>query len=225
MTGETIVTVRGEASVESEPEIAVFDVTVTVRDKDRARAVELLAKRGRDLGALMENLGEAIERLESKPVRVQPVFKDGKVKAAVGFHAHGGFSVTVGDFAVLGELITALAGEDLVTLGGPWWQLRPDSPVHREVRLAAAKDSLARARDYAEAFGGQITGLAEVADTGLLAEDRPARTAYSSAMLHAQPAGGYGGDESPEIDLIPAAQTVYAQVEARFLMTSPLLQG
>ena len=220
MPGETIVTVRGEARIEAEPEIAVLGVTIAVRDKDRARAVKLLAERTSDLNEMITGSGDGVERIESKPVRVQPIFKDAKVRAAIGFFAQGGFSVTISDFTVLGELVAALGAEDLVTLDGPWWQLRPDSPVYRDVRLAAAKDSIQRARDYAQAYGGRILSLAQVADTGLL-DSEPQRGGgwYGPAqMLSARSAAA---DEPPEIDLIPAVQPVYAQVEARFLMTSP----
>ncbi len=225
MPDETLITVRGEAHAEAEPEIAVLDVSVTARDRDRVRAVETLGTRTRDLGALISGSGDGTLRLASKPVRVQPLFKEGKIRsAAIGFLAQGGFTVTVSDFGLLGDLVGALACEDFVALAGPSWQLRPDSPVYREVRMAAARDSLQRARDYAEAYGGRIVGLAEAADSGLLGhlegggQPRFASRAVRSAMP--------GDDGEPsEIDLFPAVQTVYAQVEARFLMTRPALAG
>ncbi len=62
----------------------------------------------------------------------------------------------------------SLADAELVTVEGPWWALRPDSPVHRQARLAAARDAAVRAGEYAEAFGGRLGDLLEAADTGLL---------------------------------------------------------
>ena len=64
--------------------------------------------------------------------------------------------------------MTGLADADMVSVAGPEWQLRPDSPVYRAARLAAAKDATQRAGEYAEAFGGRVTGLVEAADTGML---------------------------------------------------------
>jgi uncharacterized protein YggE len=87
------------------------------------------------------------------------------------------------------------------------------------VRLAAARDATQRAREYAEAFGGRVTGLVEAADTGLLGaarEDRRAPRALAPAL-----AGGMKEPELPEFDFEPARQTVHAQVEARFTMTAP----
>ncbi len=167
---EPVISVRGEANLEVEPEIAIVWVSVQARDADRHRAVELLARRSTAVSGTIKGFGEAVEKLESQPVSVQPVFKDGKVRERIaGYLARAGFTVTVRDFAVLGEFVTGLADAEMVSVTGPDWRLRPDSPVYRAARIAAAKDATRRAGEYAEAFGGRITGLVEAADTGMLA--------------------------------------------------------
>ena len=107
--------------------------------------------------------------------------------------------MTVRDFAVLGEFVTGLADAEMVSVTGPDWRLRPDSPVYRAARLAAAQDATRRAGEYAEAFGGRITGLVEAADTGMLAPQRRA-VAFAAAKA-APPAAGY---EGPSFDFEPA---------------------
>ena len=214
---EPVISVRGEATLEVGPEVAVVWVAVQARDASRQRAVELLAKRTADVSSTIKGFGDAVEKLESQPVNVQPVFKDGKPREKIsGYYARGGFIVTVRDFAVLGELVTGLADADLVTVTGPDWRLRPDSPVYRAARIAAAKDAATRAGEYAEAFGGRITGLVEAADTGMLT---PQRGPVSFAAHAVARAGAV--DEGPTFDFEPAKQTVTAQVEARFTMTAP----
>ena len=214
---EPVISVRGEASLEVEPEIAVVWVSVAARDANRHRVVELLAGRTGRASDTVKGFGEAIEKLESQPVVVQPVFKDGRAREKVsGYYARAGFTVTVRDFAVLGELVTGLADADLVSVTGPDWQLRPDSPVYRAARLAAAQDATRRAGEYAEAFGGRITGLVEAADTGLLAA-QPRHAAFAAQAMSRSAAA----DEGPEFDFEPAKQAVTAQVEARFTMTAP----
>lgn len=99
-------------------------------------------------------------------------------------------------------------------------RVRPGSPVYRQARLAAAQDATQRAREYAEAFGGRVTGLVEAADTGLLgaaqkSPPRPERRALAAL------ASGIEQPDLPEFDFEPARQSVYAQVEARFTMTAP----
>ena len=224
MPTEPVISVRGEAVLEVEPEIAVVWVSVLARDGDRQRAVALLTERANRVSGLIKGLGAAAEKLESQPVNIQPVLKNGKVsrERVAGYVARAGFTVTIGDFTVLGDLVTGLAGEEMVTVTGPQWRLRPDSPVYRTARLAAARDATQRAREYAEAFGGSVTGLVEAADTGMLAAaaPQPQRMAYAAARLAQGPPGG---EEQPEFDFEPAKQTVTAQVEARFTMTAPAL--
>jgi uncharacterized protein YggE len=218
MPAEPVISVRGEATLEVEPEIAVVCVAVLARDADRHRAVELLAGRSSRVSDMIKGFGEAIEKLESQPVAVQPVFKDGRGREKVsGYSARAGFTVTVSDFAVLGELVTGLADADLVTVTGPDWRLRPDSPVYRAARLAAAKDATRRAGEYAEAFGGRISGLVEAADSGMMGDAGHARF---MAVARRAPAAAMAG-EAPEFDFEPAMQTVSAQVEARYTMTPP----
>ncbi len=150
MESESVISVRGEARLEVEPEIALLGVTVMAQDKDRRRAVELLAGRTRAVADLIKGYGEAVEKLESGPARVHPAFKDGKGRERVaGYVARAGFSVTVGDFTVLGELVPRLASEEMVEVTGPAWRLRLGSQAYRQVRLAAARDATPRAREDA----------------------------------------------------------------------------
>jgi uncharacterized protein YggE len=217
MPAEPIISVRGQATLEVEPEIAVVWVVVMARDADRRKAVDLLAGRSGRVGDMIKGYGEAIEKLESQPVNVQPVFKDGRIREKVsGYLARAGFTVTVRDFAVLGDLVAGLADADMATVTGPDWQLRPDSPVYRAARLAAAKDATRRAEEYAEAFGGRISGLVEAADSGLMGDTRRAVTMSAARAAPAAMAGS-----TPEFDFDPAMQTVSAQVDARYTMTAP----
>ena len=218
---EPVISVRGEASLEVDPEIAVVWVTVMARDKDRRRAVEALADRTNRITAQIKGYGEAVEKLDSGRVIVQPEFKEGKPRERItGYVAQAGLTATIANFDVLGDLVAGLADQDMVAVSGPAWQLRPDSPVHREARLAAAKDATQRAREYAEAFGGTITGLLEGADTGLLtAQAQP--QAMMARAGRARVLGGVREESLPEFDFEPATQTVTAQVDARFTMTAP----
>jgi uncharacterized protein len=223
MPDEPVISVRGEGLVEVEPEIAVVWVTVMARDRERRRAVDLLAERTTRITAEIKGYGEAVEKVESGRVSVRPEFKEGKPKERItGYVAQAALTATVADFDVLGDMVAGLANREMVAVNGPDWRLRPGSPVHREARLAAARDAMQRAREYAEAFGGTVTGLVEAADTGLLTEARPRRPMF--AFSSARAASAAARDEgAPEFDFEPGKQTVTAQVEARFTMTAPTL--
>ncbi len=189
------------------------------RDKDRQRAVKLLTGRTARVTAQIKGYGKAVEKVESGLVTVRPEFKDGKARERItGYVAQANLTATVADFDVLGDFVTGLAGQEMVTVTGPDWELRPGSPVHRQARLAAVADAMQRAREYAEAFGGTITGLTEAADTGLLAP-QPEPGGYRAIRAPAAAALSY--QDAPEFDFEPAKQTVSAEIEARFTMTAP----
>ena len=160
MNGQPVISVRGEASLEVEPDIAIVSVIVQARDRDREKVLRRLADRNRQMTGLIKGYGEAVEKLESGSANVRPELKDKRAGERVaGYLAQAGMRITIRDFTVLGELIVSLADAELVTVEGPWWALRPDSPVYREARLAAARDATVRVGEYADAFGGMLGDL------------------------------------------------------------------
>jgi uncharacterized protein len=220
MNGQPVISVRGEASLEVEPEVAIVNVTIEARDRDRRTVLSRLARRNQQVTDLIKSHGEAVERLESGPASVSPDIRDSKKPSerVAGYLGRASLRITVRDFTVLGELVTSLSDEDLVTIAGPWWALRPDSPVYRDARLAAARDAMVRAREYAEAFGGGIAGLIEAADAGLLTSPGEPRPQFAF-RAGGRAAAFSGVGPQAELDFEPARQTVTAQVEARFTMT------
>ena len=221
---QPVISVRGEAWLEADPEIAVVNVMVQARDRDRRAVLDRLASRNRQVLDLVREYGEAVEKVESGPASAHPEFKPkGDRERVAGYIGQASAQLTVRDLSVLGELVARLAELELVTVSGPWWSLRPDSPVYREARVAAARDATRRAEEYAAAFGRRLGELIEAADTGLLSSQwipqagPPAPKAFAAA---ARMGAGYA-EEVPSLDLEPARQSVTAQVEARFTMVSP----
>lgn len=216
MAQAPIVAVRGEAVREVPPEIARFSVTVSARHADRQTTLTRLAARADAIRDLIDGYGPAIERRETGALRVYPERKGPRERIAA-YHGSVSTTVTVVDFTVLGELMLRLADQEQTSVAGPWWALRPNSPVHREARRAAIDDALERAREYAGALGARVTALVELADSGMAQQP--------VAMTRA--AYGFGGMEvaggPPQLDLDPQPQTVYAHIEARFTISEPEL--
>ena len=78
MDGQPVISVRGEASLEVEPEIAIVTVTVEARDRDRRTVLGRLASRNQHVTGLIKSHGEAVEKLESGPASVRPDIRDKK---------------------------------------------------------------------------------------------------------------------------------------------------
>lgn len=212
--------VRGEAVVEAEPELATLFVTVTARDKHRRTTLDQLTRRNSAVLDLLKAHTEAVEKLDTGAFVITPEPPAGRGERVRAHHGSVRIRVTLTDFTALGEIATALGDLDLTRVDGPRWELRHDSPVHREARQRAVHDAVLRAREYAEALGAELAALLEVADTGPDAEVPfpPYARSAAFARASAESAGG-----APALRLEPEVQTVSAQVTARFTMTRPEL--
>jgi uncharacterized protein YggE len=154
-----------------EPELARLTVHLQARDADRRRTLDRLTARNTECLELIRSFGEAVEKLETTGLAVQPVLRERRRDEKV--HRYQGavrLDLTVTDFSVLGELVARLGDAELTAVQGPWWSLRHDSEVYRQARHQAVRDAVSRAKEYAEALGCRLTGLVELADEGLSAD-------------------------------------------------------
>jgi uncharacterized protein len=223
MHNSPIVAVRGEVALEVEPEVARIEVSIAARSSDRAATIKALTERDAEVSLIFGDFDEIIEKSESSGVRLRPQQLGAGPACEPSFHGVIHHVVTVISFGRLGELMGQLAEDDLTEVGGPWWDLRPGSPVYRQARMAAVADAVRRARDYASAVGSELVGLVELADAHMLSESRgpaePRALAGSSARLPHRPRAVAA--EEPVFDLAPAPQAVRAVVEARFIISAP----
>ncbi|MFI5932953.1 SIMPL domain-containing protein [Actinoplanes sp. NPDC051494] len=212
MTEQPMVVVRGEAMREVPPEIALFSVTVSARDKDREVTLTRLAERAAQLRSSLDDWPDAIERRETSGVQVRPELKRGGERVSA-YQGSVSVTVTVTDFGVLGDMLLRLANQEQTTISGPWWQLRAGSKAGTDVRKAAITDALARAHEYAEAVGAQVDRLVEIADEGT--------GGGGGGMMRMAYAKGGGQEMDVELDVEPQLQTVHAAVTVRVLITEP----
>lgn len=216
-----VVSVRGEATVEADPELCEFAVTVSARDKDRRTVLEQLTKRNKDLlDQVKADYGEALEKVETGRFAVYPEWRNKRSDKVGPYQGTVRVRIVVKDFAVLGEMVTRIADAEGRAVDGPFWSLRRDSEVYRTARSEAVGEAVRRAREYADALGSQLTALLELADTGLSTGGAPAPQGRAMYAMAAS-AGGMADEGAPALDLEPTRQSVYAAVEARFSATQP----
>ncbi len=217
MTSEATVSVRGEAILDAEPELAVVTIAAEARGGDHSTALSLLSERVKAVSDVVTRYAAGIERSETSRLTVYPELAHKKTEKVRRYVGHCTLSLTVHDFGVLSDLLVAASTIELVTIDGPWWRMRSNSEVYRRARLAAAADALTRARDYAEAFGAQLTGLLEVADQGMSPQHEGRSRGGRFAML----ASSSAASPAPEFALEPVMQEIVGSVEARFTISPP----
>ena len=205
------VVVRGEAMLLVDPEIAELWVTAIGRARDRQSALERCRARQDEVTAVVTAAGDAVETVETTGVSVHREVRDGRWDGDPVASLHT--RVTVGRLDAVGDLVVALGRLDDVSVSGPSWRLRPESPAVEQARLAAVRDAVHRARQYAAAFGAELTALLQVSDTGL--------SGGSFEVARAVGAMGAFGDSELRLDLTPARQEVHGSVELRFSMSTP----
>lgn len=217
-----IVSTRGEATLEVEPEIVVLRVTVESRDRGRDPTVNALQKRLDATLTRFDGFGDAIESVETATVRIQPHYKDGRPSERItGYAATAVISATISDIERIGDIVSRVSAGDMITVSGLRWALRRDSEAYRRARRAAAADALIRARQYAEAYGAEIDSVVQLADQGLLADVSTLDPVHAPSPMvgAARAAPGSGPPEPAPMDLRPVSQIVQARVEGRFTMT------
>lgn len=124
------VTVRGEAHLEADPEIARITITLTARGTDRRTTLDDLTRRNATTLDLIKTYGDAIEKLETGALTIRPeLTRHGRAERIRAYHGSIQLTATLNDFTTLGELVTRLADNDLTRVEGPWWALRPTSPT------------------------------------------------------------------------------------------------
>jgi uncharacterized protein YggE len=217
-----IVSVRGEANVEADPELCEFAVTVTARDKDRRTALDVLTRRNKDLlDQIKADYGDALEKLETGRFAVFPERVGKRTDKIAAYQGSVRVRIVVKEFAVLGEMVTKIADAESRSVDGPYWSLRRDSPVYREARGQAVAEAVQRAREYADALGSRLTALLELADTGLSTGSAPAPQGRAMYAMAGRAGRGVADEGPPALDLEPTRQNVNAAVEARFSATQP----
>ena len=123
--------------------------------------------------------------------------------------------IVVHDFEALSPLVFALTPLPNSQIDGPWWSLRRDNPMYRDVRLDAIADARRRADDYAAAFGASVADLVEVSDLDTGFPGGREMRAFAMAK---------GVADEAAFEFEPATQTVSGQVTVRFTITTPDLQ-
>ncbi|KQS66024.1 SIMPL domain-containing protein [Modestobacter sp. Leaf380] len=208
------VVVRGDVTHRVAPDHAELTLTVTGRDRQRDRALALVADHQRGVTDLLERFADLVTEHSTQGVSVHPVV-EGRHRVT-GHLASVSTRVRVAEVGRAGELAVAAAALGGCELWGPHWGLDPDSPAHAAARTAAIGEAVTRARGYAAAVGSTLTGLVELRDVGAGHGGLPVSATASRAS---------GLPEAPEFDLTPALQDVHGAVEAVFTLTPPDLDA
>jgi uncharacterized protein len=209
MSGATV-TARGEAVVPGRPDEGVWTIELAALDATPDAALADVGERGKDLDALLEELGVPKEMRSTTGVTVREEFDyvEGK-QVHRGFRAEDLLTVRLQDATIAGRLIQESTARAKANVRGPSWWIAPDNPARVEACRRAALEARRKAEAYAEALGLRLGAVAEVRESvpGIQPLPRPGGTVL--AMRAAA---------DPAVEVDPGELNVAAQVEVTFAL-------
>ncbi len=209
------ITVRGQARSRYPAERATVSLSADFEGADRAsvyrRAVELQEPLAADLTGLHPS---AVSRWSSDQLRVfsfRPYSPKGSrpLMYRVAIKVEAEFT----DFEQLSAFLDRWAARDGVEVGATVWDVSEDNRRRYEgtLRAEAVADATAKAQSYATAAGRGAVTAVQLADPGMLSDERPAARPMLARMADApMPA-------PPGLELRPDDIVLEIAVEARFV--------
>ncbi len=165
------ITVTGEGSVETRPDMAVISLGVTSAAKTAAGA---MAANSTQLGAVLASLksaGIADRDLQTSGLSLNPDYSRRSENGPViqGYIASNQLTVRVRDLAILGTVLDAAIKDGVNTLNGVSFGVADEAPLRDEARKRAVADARHKADLLSEAAGvslGAVTSISENGDGG-----------------------------------------------------------
>lgn len=203
------VTVRGDASIRSEPDEAVLWITLSALDDAPATALADVSARTATLATLLDEVGVAKADRSTAGITVSEEFDhtEEKGRHSLGHRAISRISVRLSDPKVIGQLMTQATGNVAARIEGPYWLISLDNPMRLEAARQAAADASRKAQAYAEGVGARLGRLLRLSEPGVH-QEMPIR--HSRAVAFGAAAG--------PMPVEPGEHEVSASIEATFLL-------
>ncbi len=131
--------------------------------------------------------------------------------------------VTVRDLDVLDALSAVLAARQDLHVHSVTWHVDWDNPAWAQVRAAAIRTAIGKARDYAAALGATVQEVEHVADAGLLGGDAAGYDLRKVPQVARAASGSANAGEPGTPALNPVPLELVATIDARVRSTGASL--
>jgi len=154
------VTVRGQATVRTEPDVAILWITLSAFEKSPGKALGDVAQRAESLGTVLDELGVREADRSTAGVSVTEEFDPPtRGNRGLGHRATARIVVHLADPDVIGRAISRASEELRASIDGPHWFVTPGNPARLEAARRAAADARSKAQAYAAGVGVSLDGL------------------------------------------------------------------
>lgn len=210
---EREIVVLGRGIARGLPDRGLVSVTLDADGPTQAEAYAAAAKIATEVDAAFAAAGDAIDRVVTSSLIVQPTtrWKKGET-IRTGWRASRRSTLEVTALDRLGEILAGVANAG-GAISGLEWQLDPGHAAPSTARAEAAADARRRAEDYAGALGVSIEGVAWVSEPGL----RIAGSGSGGMGLPMRAMMARGADPESDVIAVEIEEiTVEAEVEVGF---------
>ena len=182
------VSVRGDASIRSEPDEAVLWITLSALKNAPVKALADVSARTSELIKLLDQVGVAKADRSTTGVTVSEEFDHTPEKGhhSRGHRASSRVAVRLSDPEIVGQLITQATENLAARIDGPQWVISLDNPVRLEAARQAAADARRKARAFAEGMGVKLGRLVRLSEPGVH-RDMSMRMARSTGLSASMP--------------------------------------
>jgi hypothetical protein len=203
------ITVLGEGTVATQPDVAQIQVGVEVKGDNAQEASAEAAETMDAILAALAKAGVATKDIQTTGYNIwveQRMGPDGATTDEVIYHVGNSVSVTVRDLDSVGDVLDASIAAGANSVFGVTFSVDDPDEVMAEARGLAAEDALARAEELAGLHGvalGEVVSVSEVIN-GMPV---PMLDSVNASMG----LGGGAGPISPgELEMTARLQVVYA---------------
>ncbi len=209
MTLPRTITVVGEGTVATQPDVAQIQVGVEVKGDNAQDASAEAATTMDAILAALKGAGVATKDIQTTGFNIwveQRTGPDGMATDQVIYHVSNSVSVIVRDLDTVGDVLDAVIDAGANNIYGVTFSVEDPDPVMAEARSLATEDALARAEELAGLHGvalGEVVSISEVINGAAV----PMLESVNASMSM----GNAGGPISPgELQMTARLQVVYA---------------
>lgn len=183
---ERTITVNGQGTVETAPDMATVTLGVTRTAPEAGEALDATSEAVAEVIARLEDLNIAPQDMQTSGLNLQPIWSrevtnGTQSREITGFSASNQLTVRVRELNDLGVLLDAVVQEGANTFAGLRFSLQDPASALADARAAAVRDAMMKAGQIADAAEVTLGPVLSITENGGM--PRPVNMEMSTARM------------------------------------------
>jgi uncharacterized protein YggE len=165
---ETKLDIAAQASIKSEPDMAVISAGVVTNAKTADAALKENANKMAAVFAALKKSGIKDKDIQTSGINVSPqyVYEEKKAPAITGYQASNNVNVAIHDLKIVGSVLDTLVSQGANQINGPTFSIEDTDDLMDQARKDAMVKARKRAELYAAASGLKIKRILSISEQG-----------------------------------------------------------